>query len=65
MYFLAFSHNARTKSVHPAVGFLYNRKCNFLLYKTEFTKKYTRGGAPLHELCSLSKFPIFYDSHLA
>ena len=42
------------RSAHPAGGFLYKRKCNFLLYKTEFTKKYTRGGAPLHELCSLS-----------
>ena len=27
--------------------------------KKEFTKKYTRGGAPLHELSSLSNFPIF------
>ena len=23
-------------------------------FKKEFTKEYTRGGAPLHELCSLS-----------
>ena len=42
---------------HAALSHRYNKK--------EFTKKYTRGGAPLHELCSLSKFPIFYDSYLA
>ena len=35
------------------------KKVRPLQHKKESTKEYTRGGAPLHELCSLSSFPIF------
>ena len=38
------------RAAHPCGAFFYYIERNFLCNKKEFTKKYTRGGAPLHEL---------------